>query len=402
MIKMFLYTVFFIVLSVNFSFSQKKISLKLSERSDSLLYNFYNIQPKKIDRKVILPDIDIKEYTLSRSIDLKSISKTLPILLATTLSNNKIIVFDSNLNYNFSDDEIITFSDTLNSVAQRNVKHYDNFIFSEKNKFHIEFDYSIIKPTILHLNYGDTLENKFHLFVKPFQYRVTKLPINDTTYFAYLFSKHIFNFERNSSFIAFSKDSTVARDIITNPSKYEKFSIGDYMSIGQKHFSFDSVSNNGNSLYINVIDKERKLYGNKKDFYLNEFSSNDIVTDNLISNYNFLGKYLIIDLWGTWCGPCLQILEDLKSMHSTLDSQKFSTLGVCFDKDKGIVKQFIKKHNIIWPQLFDLSSKGEIITLLDVKEFPSFILVNPEGKVIYRDNGISGFFRMKDVIDNIK
>lgn len=392
----------FIIFCLKSSFSYSQMNLLLFEHLDSLSYKFYNIQPQKLELKAVLPNVNLKAYTLSRSIKLKSLSKTLSILIGETESSEKVIVFDSNMNNDFSDEIVNIFSDTTNSVAQGNYKHFETDVYLDGKQYSIEFDYSIIKPLPLRLSYGDTLEDKFHLFVKPFQYRTTNIVVLDTTYHVYLLTKQLYDFERNSSFIVVSRDSNIIRDIMSKPLEYEKYFQGDFVKIGQKQFVFDSISNRGSLLSLNSIDENKKLFGNKAGYYLSKFSSSDIVSNKLISSTDFLGKYLILDFWGTWCGPCIQILDDLKKLHNSLDSRKFSTLGICFDRDREVAKRFIEKKNITWPQLFDLNSKGEIVRLLDVKEYPSFILVDPMGKIVYRDNGIRGFSRIKKYIESIK
>ena len=115
----------------------------------------------------------------------------------------------------------------------------------------------------------------------------------------------------------------------------------------------------------------------------------DIISTNTYSGKKFdlsslRGKYVVIDFWGTWCGPCISGMPKMKEYLDKYQA-KLEILGVASESDKGERwKKFLdEKQQYQWHHV--LSTKTEdYILKFSVAGFPTKIIVDPAGKIIGR------------------
>jgi thiol-disulfide isomerase/thioredoxin len=97
----------------------------------------------------------------------------------------------------------------------------------------------------------------------------------------------------------------------------------------------------------------------------------------------FRGKYVLIDFWGTWCGPCRRELPYLKSAYKNFQPRGLEILGMDTDEPEIMpqVKAWLEKNELLWTQA-RLESIREIIRSYRVHSYPTTLLIDPEGKII--------------------
>ncbi|MEE9257986.1 MAG: TlpA disulfide reductase family protein [Nitrospinaceae bacterium] len=96
---------------------------------------------------------------------------------------------------------------------------------------------------------------------------------------------------------------------------------------------------------------------------------------------NYRGKYLLINFWATWCGPCKVEMPSLESLYQRFKSDKFDVLAISNDMfGATVVKPFMEAHNLTFPVALDqqltVSHQYGIVSL------PTTVLIDPEGNII--------------------
>jgi thiol-disulfide isomerase/thioredoxin len=96
----------------------------------------------------------------------------------------------------------------------------------------------------------------------------------------------------------------------------------------------------------------------------------------------FRGKYVLLDFWGTWCGPCVADIPHLKKAFDKYQSRGFEILGMDQDEDLEKVKKFLTEKGASWTQATTASIKELIEQRFRITAFPTIILLDPKGQIL--------------------
>jgi thiol-disulfide isomerase/thioredoxin len=103
------------------------------------------------------------------------------------------------------------------------------------------------------------------------------------------------------------------------------------------------------------------------------------------SNYR-KGKYVLLDFWASWCGPCRAENPNVLKAYKRFNSKNFSVLGVSLDNDSTKWKQAVLKDGMPWTQVSDLKGwKNEVAQQYGIQAIPFNFLVDTNGIIIARD-----------------
>jgi peroxiredoxin len=120
----------------------------------------------------------------------------------------------------------------------------------------------------------------------------------------------------------------------------------------------------------------------------------------MISLSDYRGHVVLVNIWATWCPPCVGEMPSMEKLYRALKGENFEILAVSIDAlGKKAVAPFMKKYNLSFPALMD--PDGTIKTLFQTTGVPESFIINQEGILIEKVIGpkdwatpqVVGFFR---------
>jgi peroxiredoxin len=135
--------------------------------------------------------------------------------------------------------------------------------------------------------------------------------------------------------------------------------------------------------YIAQQITEGKVNG--KGTLLADFSQPD-TTGVPVSLSSLRGKYVLVDFWASWCGPCRQENPNVVAAYNKYKNKNFTVLGVSLDKAKPAWIEAINMDGLTWTHISDLQGwQNSVAQQFGIFNIPQNFLIGPDGKVVAKN-----------------
>lgn len=162
----------------------------------------------------------------------------------------------------------------------------------------------------------------------------------------------------------------------------------DYTSfkIGNSSWEIANINPHGKWIQLrpakDTVQKEKIVTGKPAP----DWQATTISGDK-ISSKELEGNYVLLDFWGSWCGPCIEEIPLLKKVYQQFKDHNFELVGFAYENEASLEKA-INKYEIPWPQVLD--HKGKYSTSFLIRGYPTHYLIGPNGKILEKGENLGG------------
>jgi len=319
-------------------------------------------------------------------------------------NDTTIIIVDSNNDYDFSNDKKIYIDKSIRDSLPDSIKHREkipyiehDFDTGQKYTFKVFPYFGYFSPV------RDTLREKMRLVSQVNEYWYGDFELNGNKY------KVAGNPNRSDGLkLLFEPiDNEFMRPTIN---RYFSYVHIDTVWLEDSYYTYDSSNfYNDRSLTLTRLPdgftKENRYRMGEKisNITFVDFTPDKSGTKRI---YDLLEEkdYLLIDFWGTWCAPCLELTPNLKELHAKY-GDKLNLFSVALDDNFEAVKSYVEDKELDWyhtlvfakPKSREASKTG-LIKDLSIKSYPTFILVDKDHTILYRGFGGEALENIEEII----
>lgn len=99
------------------------------------------------------------------------------------------------------------------------------------------------------------------------------------------------------------------------------------------------------------------------------------------------GRVVLLDFWFSACVPCRNALPKMRSLHKKYGEDELVMIGISIDQDREVLEKFIVDEDMSWTHVWD--PQRAVARAFGVASYPSFLVLDHEGRPVYLDSGWS-------------
>ena len=335
----------------------------------------------------------IMQYKIDTTNLILSKTKSFIGVLVNLKNNKKTIIMDTNNNHDFSDDfeYIYPFKSYDNLISFQNYKeqltqkvYFERVINKEKL---LKFEFIQLIPFSIDYNFPTEIEKRISVHWKLNSYYSGKFTSGNLEWKIAANNLNSIGLLPKCNDLIFN----ISREDL-KLNQYNWIECNQKIKLSNKLFLIDSTSSVSDEVYIQVFNTNKSDFG----WNVDDFIPDKVIETNSL-NLKSDKKILLVVFWGSWCGPCIKEIPELINLNMNNPNLKIISIA-CEKKPEGIdaAKKIVSDYGLKWDQQYQiLETKNKLQNLLNVNSFPTSIVLNHTGKIIFRDSGLGNITKLK-------
>ncbi len=123
------------------------------------------------------------------------------------------------------------------------------------------------------------------------------------------------------------------------------------------------------------VDRRTGMIGRKIEFTTTDLDGNAVSSDELFAK----NEITMLNIWATWCGPCIGELAELQKIHLRLQDKGCGVAGLLIDTDYAAARRLVNDNGITYPIIL---APGNINSILSIEGYPTTFYIGRDGTVL--------------------
>lgn len=317
-------------------------------------------------------------------------------VLSGIKGNKKIIICDTNNDQDFSNEQQLVYNILEGNNTQ--IESIPNILVTYEYKYQNKIIPRQITVKLLpfykYMSFSDPVNQQLQIFLSLEHYPEGSFSYQNQSYKIALPTPIFLDGNYEQSFVIFGKASGEYYNIVPYIFK------GDDITVQGKDIKITDISELGDWVKLVVANAEEKRKGFRVGERIEPFAFTTLDGQLITSNDNFK-PFILLEFWGTWCGPCIAGIPALKALYRK-NKQRLNLVSVAYDDDINKVKSFVKKNDLDWIHTFSKrkqTDKSSFIEKLRVDAYPTFILLDKNWNILARATSEKALTEIEEILN---